>query len=90
MRMNRTRPARLTAALAVSFALLTCLSCGGSAKNGDAPAQQNGGEANLRQVGAELGDYAPPFSLPDQNGKTVALADYRGQTLALVFYRGHW
>lgn len=86
--MNRA--ARLTAAFVASLAVLTCLSCGGSAKDGDAPAPQNGGEASLQPVGVELGDYAPPFSLPDQNEKLVSLADYRGQTLALVFYRGHW
>lgn len=88
--MDITRPARLTAALFASFALLTCLSCGGSAKNGDAPDQQNGAEANQQSVGVELGEYAPLFSLSDQNGKTVSLADYRGQALAIIFYRGHW
>lgn len=34
----------------------------------------------------EAGDPAPPFSLPDQNGKTVSLDDYRGRKIILYFY----
>lgn len=32
------------------------------------------------------GDAAPEFSLPDADGKTVALADYRGRSLVVYFY----
>ncbi len=32
------------------------------------------------------GDSAPDFSLPDQDGKTHALADYRGRRVLLYFY----
>ncbi|GAB2661815.1 thioredoxin-dependent thiol peroxidase [Saccharopolyspora gloriosae] len=32
------------------------------------------------------GDAAPDFSLPDADGKTVALADYRGRSLVVYFY----
>ncbi len=34
----------------------------------------------------EVGQPAPDFSLPDQNGKTRTLADFRGKWLALYFY----
>jgi peroxiredoxin len=31
------------------------------------------------------GDQAPPFELPDLDGRTVSLADYEGKPLAVVF-----
>lgn len=38
-----------------------------------------------------IGEKAPEFSLPDQNGKRVALADLLPPNGAvLIFYRGHW
>ena len=38
-----------------------------------------------------VGDKAPEFSLPDQNGKQVALADLISPNgVVLIFYRGHW
>ena len=38
-----------------------------------------------------VGQKTPEFSLPDQNGKSVALADLLSPNGAiLVFYRGHW
>ena len=33
-----------------------------------------------------VGDPAPAFALPDQDGETRALSDYRGQWLVLYFY----
>ena len=50
----------------------------------------------LRQVplsaqAPRIGEKAPEFSLPDQNGKQVALADLLSPKGAvLIFYRGHW
>ena len=32
------------------------------------------------------GDTAPPFEVPDQEGRTVRLADYAGQKLFVYFY----
>jgi hypothetical protein len=50
----------------------------------------------LRQVplsaqAPRVGEKAPEFTLPDQNGKSVALADLLSRNGAvLIFYRGHW
>ena len=33
-----------------------------------------------------IGDMAPDFELPDQNGQTHRLSDYRGQRVILYFY----
>lgn len=38
-----------------------------------------------------VGQKAPDFTLPDQNGKPIALADLISKSGAvLIFYRGHW
>lgn len=34
----------------------------------------------------EVGEKAPPFTLPDQDGEEVALADLAGRTVVLYFY----
>jgi peroxiredoxin Q/BCP len=34
----------------------------------------------------EIGDQAPDFTLPDQNGNLVKLKDLRGETVVLYFY----
>ncbi len=35
----------------------------------------------------KIGDMAPDFTLPDQNGKPVKLSDFRGkQNVVLAFY----
>jgi peroxiredoxin Q/BCP len=34
----------------------------------------------------EVGDKAPEFSLPDQDGKTVALKNFKGRQVVLYFY----
>jgi len=41
-----------------------------------------------------VGEEAPNFTLPDQNGRAIALADLLSDKNAhgalLIFYRGHW
>ena len=37
-------------------------------------------------AGPKVGEPAPDFSLPDQNGQTHKLSDYRGKWLVLYFY----
>ncbi len=51
----------------------------------------------VRQIPASagapgIGQRAPEFSLPDQDGKPTALADLLRDRRAalLIFYRGHW
>jgi AhpC/TSA family len=50
----------------------------------------------LRQVplsaqAPQVGQRAPSFSLPDQDGKQVALADLISPNgVVLIFYRGYW
>ena len=34
----------------------------------------------------EVGDKAPAFSLPDADGKTVALSDFKGRKVIVYFY----
>lgn len=34
----------------------------------------------------QVGDAAPPFSLPDADGSTVSLADYAGRRVIVYFY----
>ena len=36
----------------------------------------------------EVGAPAPPFSLPDENGRNVSLAGLKGKAIVLVFYPG--
>jgi thioredoxin-dependent peroxiredoxin len=33
-----------------------------------------------------VGDTAPDFSLPDQDGRSVSLSDFRGQKVVVYFY----
>ena len=40
-------------------------------------------------VGNEVGNQAPEFSLPDENGNLVSLSDYTGkQNVILLFHTG--
>ncbi len=34
----------------------------------------------------ELGDQAPDFELPDQDGRAIKLSDFRGKAVVLYFY----
>jgi hypothetical protein len=45
----------------------------------------------LSEQAPRVGEKAPAFTLPDQNGKSVALAELLSPNGAvLIFYRGHW
>jgi hypothetical protein len=37
-----------------------------------------------------VGSAAPPFALPDQDGRERRLEEFRGRWLVLVFFRGSW
>ena len=39
-----------------------------------------------RAADVEVGQPAPDFALPDQDGKIHRLNDYRGKTVILAFY----
>jgi peroxiredoxin Q/BCP len=40
----------------------------------------------VHAAGPKVGEAAPDFSLPDQNGETHKLSDFRGKWLVLYFY----
>jgi peroxiredoxin Q/BCP len=40
----------------------------------------------LGETPMNVNDKAPDFTLPDENGKEVALKDLRGKTLVLYFF----
>jgi cytochrome oxidase Cu insertion factor (SCO1/SenC/PrrC family) len=46
----------------------------------------NSAAANPQPKSIEVGQPAPDFTLPDQDGKMHRLADYRGKTVILAFY----
>jgi cytochrome oxidase Cu insertion factor (SCO1/SenC/PrrC family) len=61
--------------------------------SGLAAALTLGSGCRLRSRGtpAAQAAIAPDFALPDENGKSHALADLRAKgPVVLVFYRGHW
>ena len=43
--------------------------------------------AAMASTNLKVGDAAPDFSLPDQNGQTIRLSDFRGKkSVVLAFY----
>jgi peroxiredoxin Q/BCP len=44
------------------------------------------GAVRATAAGVEVGQPAPAFQLPDENGKIHSLADYTGKILILAFY----
>ncbi len=40
----------------------------------------------IKSGSLQIGDFAPEFSLHDQNGKSVSLKDFRGQKVVVYFY----
>lgn len=61
----------------------------GDAADGDVSPKLRGmrnlSESRLVRDGLKAGTPAPPFSLPDLDGKPVALEDYRGKQVLLTF-----
>jgi hypothetical protein len=48
-------------------------------------------DALARGPGLGVGDAAPPFRLPDQNGNVIDSADLLAKgPLVVVLFRGHW
>ena len=37
-------------------------------------------------AGTHVGDLAPPFTLPDADGRTVSLSDFAGRPVIVYFY----
>ena len=45
----------------------------------------------VQRQGLKVGDKAPDFSLPNPDGKPVALQDYTSRgPVVVIFYRGYW
>ena len=43
--------------------------------------------SGMAKASLQVGDAAPDFALPDQNGSTVHLSDFRGKkSVVLAFY----
>ena len=71
---------RTLATLAVSLALT------GAAAAQQQPAQQPS-QPSMATTQLKVGDMAPDFTLPDQDGKPVKLSDFRGKkSVVLAFY----
>jgi peroxiredoxin len=47
-------------------------------------------EGEAENLGLEIGEAAPEFTLPDADGKLISLSDYRGKVLMLAFYPLDW
>jgi len=48
-------------------------------------------ESGIMERVLHVGDKAPPFSLPNIRGESVALSELLGQgPVAISFYRGKW
>jgi cytochrome oxidase Cu insertion factor (SCO1/SenC/PrrC family) len=48
-------------------------------------------DAPHHRVPVGVGEFAPDFTLPDQDGRPHTLSAERGQrAVVLIFYRGHW
>lgn len=44
------------------------------------------GGVQTKAVSVEVGQPAPSFELPDENGRVRSLGEFKGKTLILAFY----
>ncbi len=51
-----------------------------------APAANKVSSAVAKEPSLKIGDMAPEFTLPDQNGRHVSLKDFRGKNIVVYFY----
>jgi peroxiredoxin Q/BCP len=71
--------------LSLLFSSLLGMACVSTAPSGTA-VDAAGNERDPSQILA-VGEVAPDFSVPDQNGETVKLADFKGKrNVVLIFY----
>lgn len=57
-----------------------------TAKTDESAIAQLSADAGKASRHLKVGDKAPDFSLPDQNGRPVSLEDFKGKTVVLYFY----
>lgn len=75
--ISRVVPAFLLAACVLAFA--------------PGRAADNSPDSFRRNAPLGVGELAPDFTLPDQDGRPHTLSSERGQrAVVLVFYRGYW
>ena len=79
---------KAAAALTVLAALVPILSQCSSADNPAAATPKASAMANAPETAPlKVGDKAPDFTLPDQNGKQISLSQFRGkENVVLAFY----
>jgi cytochrome oxidase Cu insertion factor (SCO1/SenC/PrrC family) len=72
--------------IALAFVLAACVLASAPGRTAD-----KSPNAPHRRVPVGVGELAPDFTLPDQDGRPHTLSAERGQrAVVLIFYRGHW
>lgn len=88
--MATARPVRLLLALVLGLLAFTSAGCMGGGKNfssGQTPTgPQFSASSGSSQVGVQIGNTAPDFSLKALDGSTVTLSDLRGKPVMVNFW----